>query len=305
MGQLLRKVQEQPLAAKLQNQNTEPTMSEFLLPQEVGGDLEGNPKGLYAGVFFGTSQLNYAFDGEPIQLSSIDFGRGQRDSVITLADGVATLNPDASNQQLNLDAGLWLGYFPGFLTFDLGEKQKLAFGAMTQLGLSFNGGFGGWLGIGPEVMFASGPLSVNVGYGFGWTGTQRKLGNLQLEGIDQIIIESSSLTGCTAEDFSSESSFCRLHNTDSELYVIGSAGVSNAYARLGYSFGQEQKNGLGLVIGVRSERSSNVRYELWGPHEKIGGDERSSLSGPEMNSLTSNFGFSGLFVQIEFFTRPF
>ncbi len=303
-GQLLRNTQERTLERTFQYQ-TEIVLSEFVAPERADEGAHENPKGLYAGLFFGTSQLNYAFDGKPIELTSIDFGRGQRDSVITLADGVATLNPDADNQRLNLDAGFWLGYFPGFLTFEMEGEKTLAFGAMTQLGLSFNGGFGGWLGIGPEVMFASGPLSINVGYGFGWTGTQRKLGNLQLNGIDEIIIDSSSLNGCTPESFTSESSFCRLHNADSEFYVIGSAGVSNAYARLGYSFGAEQKNGLGLVIGFRNERSSNVRYELWGPHEKIGRDERSGLSGPEMNGLTGNFGFGGLFVQIEFFTRPF
>lgn len=304
-GQLLRNVQERPLAVSLHNQTAESALSQFTLPQEVEGDIEGNPKGLYAGMFFGTSQLNYAFDGEPITLSGIDYGRSFPDSVVTIENGVATIDPDASDQRLNLDAGFWLGYFPGFLTFDMEGEKTLAFGAMTQLGLSFNGGFGGWLGIGPEVMFASGPLSVNLGYGFGWTGTQRKLGKLQLDGTDEIIIDSSSLDGCTEEDFTSASNFCRLHNADSELYVIGSAGVNNAYARLGYSFGAEQKNGLGLVIGFRSERTSNVRYELWGPHEKVGGEERSGLSGPEMQSMTNDFGFGGLFVQIEFFTRPF
>lgn len=264
-----------------------------------------NPKGMYAGIFFGTSQLNYSFDGNPIELTSIDYGWRNSDSLVTWSNGVATINPESRDQKLNLDAGFWLGYFPSFLTFEMAGEKKLAFGAMTQLGLSFNGGFGGWLGIGPEVMFASGPLSVNLGYGFGWTGTQRKLGNLQLDGIDQIIIETSSLYGCTDEDFASSSSFCRLHNTDSELYVIGSAFVNNAFARLGYSFGAEQKNGLGLVIGLRNECSSNVRYELWGPYEKVGRDERSGLSGPEIQNLNNKFGFGGFFVQIEFFTRPF
>lgn len=206
---------------------------------------------------------------------------------------------------MNLDAGVWLGYFPPFLTFETGEEQKLAFGGMTQAGFSFNGGFGGWLGIGPEVMYTNGPLSINVGYGFGWAGTQRKLGKLQLDGVEEIIIESSSMFGCPPEDFLSESPNCRLHNADSELYVVASSRVRNAYTRLGYAFGPEKRNGVGLVIGLRDERTSDVGYELWGPHEKIDDSQKSELRGPEMQSLLSGFGMGGLFVQVELFTRPF
>lgn len=263
-----------------------------------------NPKGMYAGMFLGTSQLNYSFDGSPISISSIDRG-GLQDSVVTIPAGRATVSPDSKDQRMNLDAGFWLGYFPGFLTFNLGKEQKLALGAMTQLGLSFNGGFGAWLGIGPELMYTNGPVSVNVGYGIGWTGTQRKLGKLDLSGVDAIVVESNFL-GCSAEDFESENiSSCRLHNEQSELYVLGSAQTQSFYARIGYSFGEDKKNGLGIVIGNRQERTSNVRYELWGPHEKPLDGHKSALNGTEFQSLKNNFGFSGLFIQIELFTRPF
>jgi len=274
-------------------------------PQNEGIHVDQNPKGLYAGLFFGTSRLDYSFDGEKVFLTSIDFGNNKPDSVVTLADGVASINPQSDAQRMNLDAGFWIGYFPGFLNFQLSESSNLALGGMTQFGLSFNGGFGGWLGIGPEVMFASGPFSVNMGYGIGWTGTQRKIGTLALEGINEIVIEESSLIGCAPEDFSSESIFCRLHNSDSELVVIGSGRSSSTYLRLGYSFGESKTTGIGLVVGMRSMRTTEVRYELWGPHVKQFNEHRSGLSGAEMEALNGNFGMGGLFVQIELFTRPF
>lgn len=293
------------------SQQATPHLSFELNPKRASAGLNDesspteNPKGMYAGMFFGTSQLNYSFDGSPISISSIDRGGALQDSVVTIAEGVANVSPDSKNQRMNLDAGFWLGYFPGFLTFNLGEEQKLALGAMTQLGLSFNGGFGAWLGIGPELMYTHGAVSVNVGYGIGWTGTQRKLGKLNLSGVDAIVVESRFL-GCTAEDFKSENlSSCRLHNEESELYVIGSAQTQSFYARIGYVFGEDKKSGLGIVIGNRQERTSNVRYELWGPYEKPVNGHKSALNGAEFQSLKNDFGFSGLFIQIELFTRPF
>ncbi len=263
-----------------------------------------NPKGMYAGLFFGTSALNYQLDGSPVLISQIGYQRGDDSVVIMVPDGVdAIVSPSSDNQKLNLDAGFWLGYFPGFLTFEIADDKTLAFGAMTLLGLSFNGGFGGWLGIGPEVMFASGRLSFNAGYSFGWTGQQRNLGNLQLDGAQQIIIQSSSLSGCTAEDFQSESPFCRMHNQDSEFYVIGSSMTQSVYARFGFTF--SESSGVALVLGYRQMRSSNISYELWGPYRKTANEDRSPLPGPEMDGLSSAFGFDGLFFQIELFNKPF
>ncbi len=275
-----------------------------------------NPKGLYAGLFFGSSQLNYSFDGQPIALSEISRGGIAGDSaVVMLGDDEATLNPDSKNQRLNLDAGLYLGYFPGFLTFEIGQNEKLALGVMTQLGLSFNGGFGAWLSAGPELMFASGRFAVNAGYSFGWVSTQRKISNLIVKDGGSIIIENGRADvdedgniipfACRPEDYASENSFCRLHNNDSEFYVIGSARTNSSYLRLSYAFSADKKSGIGLVIGHRSNLNPKVRYELWGPHEKIGNQERSALNGPEIQALDGNFGFGGIFFQIEMFTRPF
>ncbi len=304
-GQLIRSLDRQ--TAMTNTLEDRPFSNWRLNPQQDEQDVEkpGNPKGMYAGMFFGTSQLNYSFDGSAVSISEMDFGGAYADSVVTLSDGVATVSPDSKDQRMNLDAGFWLGYFPGFLTFDLGEEKTLAVGAMTQLGLSFNGGFGGWVGIGPEVMFAAGRLSVNMGYSIGYTGTQRKLGALQLDGVSDIVIESNFDNNCTPEDFANEGSMCRLHNSDSEFYVIADAFTQSFYSRIGYSFGAEKKNGIAFVIGHRQERSSNVRYELWGPHEKIANEHRSTLNGQEMKSLQNGFNFTGLFFQIEFFTRPF
>lgn len=293
------------------SQQATPLLSFELNPKRASAGLNDesspteNPKGMYAGMFFGTSQLNYSFDGSPISISSIDRGGTLLDSVVTIPAGRATVTPDSKDQRMNLDAGFWLGYFPGFLTFNLGKEQKLALGAMTQLGLSFNGGFGAWLGIGPELMYTNGPVSVNVGYGIGWTGTRRKLGKLDLSGVDAIVVESNFL-GCSAEDFESENiSSCRLHNEESELYVIGSSQTQSFYARIGYVFGKDKKSGLGIVIGNRQERTSNVSYELWGPYKKPLDGHKSALNGAEFQSLKNDFGFSGLFIQIELFTRPF
>lgn len=273
----------------------------LLVPQKKSETSE-NAKGLYASLFFGTSQLNYNFDNSNnIMLSQITQLKGF-DSIIPIPNGVsATLDPSSTSQKLNLDAGLWLGYFPKFLNFELADEKTLSIGVMSKLGLSFNGGLGAWLGAGPEVMYSHDKLTFNFGYLFGWTGTQRALGNLQLTGSDRIIVE-TGFEPPTDEKFESESGFYRLHNEDSKLMVIASSRINSVYGRIGYTF--SERTGVGLIIGYRNMQTLKTSYELWGPHKKLGNTERSPLNGPEMSNLSSSFGFDGFFIQIQLYEKP-
>jgi hypothetical protein len=261
----------------------------------------GNPNGLFASLFFGTSQLKYKFNEADIAISQISFGRGNEDSIIPIPNGVsAVVNPGTSSQKLNLDAGLWLGYFPKFLHFQLAEEKSLSLGVMSKVGFSFNGGLGAWLGVGPELMYTQNQWSFNLGYLVGWTGTQKTLANLQLKGTDSIVIQSG--IDPSLDNFKSESPLYRLHNEDSKFNIVASSSTSAIYARLGYTF--SERTGVGIVLGYRNMKSLNTSYELKGPYKKTGSEERTPLKGPEMDNLSSSFGFNGLFFQIQLFEKP-
>jgi hypothetical protein len=266
--------------------------------------VSGNPKGMYAGIFFGYSNLQFSYGKDPISLTEIGFSR-ITDSVVALPKDIkATIDPASESSSINLDAGFYLGYFPGLLTFNLAENQVLAFGAMTKLGLSFRNGFGAWLGVGPEVAYRKDAWSVNAGYLFSYVSMDRKLGKLKLEGTDFIVIEDAYRFGSNPQ-WESESSQWRRHDVNSELVASGSAISQSPYIRLGYNWGGDDKSGIGLVIGYRMAQNNDVKYELHGQHKKIAEEHKSPLRGAEFQNLGNALNFSGLYVQLELFTVPF
>jgi hypothetical protein len=267
-------------------------------------NASGNPKGLHAGLFFGASSLGLNHGNSPIEITQMLKFRGVSNDVVYVPNGVkATVEPDAALSNMNLDAGLYLGYFPEMLTFDIGNDQKLAFGGMTKLGFGFLRGFGAWLGAGPEVAYRKGSLSVNAGYLFSFTSMDRSLGTLKLEGADHIVVDAS---GLNSSDWESESIFWRRHDQQSTLKVVGSAVSQCPYIRLGYHFGSEDDGaGIGIVIGYRNATNAPATYELHGKYEKLNKEHISELKGPEFNNLGNAFDFGGLFFQLELFSATF
>jgi hypothetical protein len=263
-----------------------------------------NPKGMYAGLYFGGSTLKFNSGSDPITLTEIGFSR-INDSIVKIPNGVkATVDPAAESSSLNLDAGFYLGYFPKLLTFSLPDNQVIAAGAMTNLGVSFRNGFGAWLGIGPEIAYRKDAWSLHLGYLFSFHSMDRKLGTLRLEGADNIVIQEEFGLNKKPE-WETESAQWRRHDTNSELFVLGSATSQSPYLRLGYNWGGENKSGVGLVIGYRTANNNAVEYELRGKVEKVSSEHKSPLNGKEFQNLGNALDFGGLYVQLELFTVPF
>jgi hypothetical protein len=304
-----------PLAHKKNNSEAVKLSAQSLMITK--DELGKNPKGLYAGLYFGNSSASFNYDGTPIVITEISYGAARPDSVVTVPNGVvATVTPEVRDLNLNLNAGLWLGYFPKFTTLSLGESTKIGLGAMSQLGFSFSGGggLGVTLGIGPEMMFVAGPFSLNFGYGIGFAGQERKLGKLNIVGADYIVIQDNNTVvvngilrdvPCTLEDFKSSSMFCRMCDNATDFVAKSGATTQSFYTRIGYGFGSEKESAINLVFGLRFSESTKLDYELWGAYKKGINSERLGLPGPEISSLGNSFDLSGVFFQIEFLTRPF
>ncbi|GAB6091203.1 hypothetical protein [Spirochaeta dissipatitropha] len=261
---------------------------------------DGNP--IPANMWFGASGAFFSgFDTEPIGITQLrdDYNHTSGDSII-LGSGVsASVNPEDSISAVAFEAGLGLGWFPGFTAFQLENGDYASVGTMFNLSGFFGDGFGFLMSAAPEVNYQKGRLAIHAGVNWGVTLMFKTLGDFNLEGADSIIVRADSLDGCSEADFEGDNIRCRRHTDDSTVRVTGMATVTSPYLNFMYITNEEDNSGFGLTVGYNIANNSPVTYSLRGSK-----DTENELNGPEFEDLSNSFDFSGVYVRLSFISRP-